>query len=407
MRAAWAVRLAVLLLPAAAAAPVEEIDLDLPPSERWSAFAKKYRKDIVARCQHMGKMYMRGLGEEVTARWVKAAPLDDEMRAEYEGMIKAVDHPSVTLDCLVITDMWQAVNSPSLECTGLLAAMPNGTVIHGRNIDYDTAKVAQKAMSTGAGVGGNTFFDGVLKKGGKPIAEFLALAGSLGTHTGMRLGAYSVNSNARLINNRMLENLKAQEAGARNFPWVLRKMLETVPDFDLAVQLMEKAELNAPNYFIFAGSEPYQGAVVTKDRLGHREPTTPPTQRLSKEKGIWYLVQTNDDLLSPPEDNRRGSALVRLSGSRQSLVDEDFVLNEMQTPPIKNSDTLVTWVANPRAGTHRLLMRPGGDILGGLASKVFHRTFHIPMPQDLPKGGGGAAKKDSGSSALRGSLGTE
>lgn len=386
----WLAALLLLLLsPAAAAADPgyaqEEIDLDLPPSERWVAFATKYRDVIINKCKSMGVMYQASLGQEITSRWVKSAHMDADLRAEYESLIRIANHPEVTLDCLVITDMWQAVDAPTFGCTGLLAAMPNGTVLHGRNIDYDVQQMAKQTAKTHAGIGGNKMVDLVLKKGGEPIVSMLAQVGSMGTHTGMRLGRYSVNSNARLKNNKMMDNLQALEAGGRNFPWVLRRLLETQTDFASAVQTIETTDLSAPNYFIFAGAGPYEGAIVTKDRLGTHEASTPPTQRLDAAKGVWHLVQTNDDLLSPPEDNRRGTALMRLGSSQQSRVDMDFVQGEMQSSPVFNSDTILTWVGNPSAGTHRVIMKSSSALGAGLASKVLHRALHMPMPQDLPK----------------------
>lgn len=402
MRSALAL---LLLLPSATssgALPVEEIDLDLPPSERWVAFAQKHRSGIIAHGMHFCKMFEVALGKDIAARWVKAAPLDADLRAEYESIVRVVNHSDVTLARLVLGDMWQAVNSPIFGCSGVLMAMPNGTVLHGRNIDYDGIEVIRQATATGAGMGGTSMYDGVFKKGGKAVAEFLASVGSLGIHTGMRVGAYTVNSNARLFNNSMLDNLRAHEAGGRNFPWEIRKLLETVPDFHSAVSYIENVKLNAPNYFIFAGTGPYEGAVVTKDRLGNREPSTPPTQRLDQAKGVWHLVQTNDDLLSPPADARRGAALLRLSKSRQSQVSMDFVQHEMQSLPVMNSDTLLTWVANPRTGEHRVLERSAEELGMGMASKVIHKALGIPMPQELPRKPAAAER-----ALLRGSLETE
>mmetsp|Transcript_34529 Transcript_34529/g.107250 ORF Transcript_34529/g.107250 Transcript_34529/m.107250 type:complete len:407 (+) Transcript_34529:78-1298(+) len=378
--------------------PVEEINLDLPPAQRWTAFAQKYRQDIIERCTGMGVLYQKSLGDDIAARWVKGATLSSELRAEYDDLVRTVDHSDVTFDRLVLSDMWSAVDAPSFGCTGLLAAMPNGTVIHGRNIDYDLMEMQEQAQKVGVMPAGGRMFEGVFTRGGRPIANFIAMSGSLGIHTGMRPGAYSVNSNARLPNDTMLENLAAHEAGGRNFPWVVREMLQTVPDFGSAVRMMEATELNAPNYFIFAGAGPYEGAIVTKDRLTTHQPWTPPTQRLSKAEGIWHLVQTNDDLTHPPNDARRGAALLRLSQSRQSQVSMAFVQREMEASPTTNSDTLLTWVADPHAGLHTVFRRSQQEIMGGFMNKMLHRKLHIPMPQDLHE-----SSAPRGRSALRGS----
>eukprot|EP00420_Gonyaulax_spinifera_P025587 CAMPEP_0197911202 /NCGR_PEP_ID=MMETSP1439-20131203/72388_1 /TAXON_ID=66791 /ORGANISM="Gonyaulax spinifera, Strain CCMP409" /LENGTH=180 /DNA_ID=CAMNT_0043532915 /DNA_START=64 /DNA_END=602 /DNA_ORIENTATION=- len=123
----------------------EYIDLDLPPSQRWVGFAAKYRDDFIGRATSTGIMYEGNLGEEVSERWFKAAPVGEELMAEYKSIVDTVQDPDVTLRRLVISDMWHAVHAPSFECTGLLAAMPNGTVVHGRNIDYDMIMTMDKS----------------------------------------------------------------------------------------------------------------------------------------------------------------------------------------------------------------------------------------------------------------------
>mmetsp|Transcript_61445 Transcript_61445/g.190839 ORF Transcript_61445/g.190839 Transcript_61445/m.190839 type:complete len:406 (+) Transcript_61445:89-1306(+) len=381
----------VLLLLAARASdlvPTEVIDLDLPPEERWRDFALRHRDEIVAKSQGMGVLYERALGPAVAARWMAAAPVSEELLAEYRSFVKYVDHPDVTLQRLVLTDMWHAVGAPTFACTGLLAATPNGTVIHGRNVDYESDKLAEMAERLGVELrGGGGFYDGIFLRGGQPVVSFVGSVGNLGIHTGMRIGAWSWNSNARIAPNNMTANLLATESGSLNFPWVSRKYLLEIPDFASAVQAFSNTSFNAPNYFILAGSGPFQGAVITVDRGGVREPETPPVQMLSKERGVWHLVQTNDDLLHPPVDARRGTALARLAQSPQAQVTEAFVLGEMKASPVMNSDTLLTWIANPGAGTHRTLPRTSAQIAMGAAEKAVHRMLHIPMPQDLPRSG--------------------
>jgi len=374
------------------ALPAEAIDLDLPPGERWRSFAQKYRAEIISKAAVSGSAYERGLGTVVDS-WMKVAPVSDEYMAEYRSIVEVVNHPEVTLQRLVLTDMWHAVHAPGFECTGLLAAMPNGTVIHGRNIDYDVEAMAKQAAKAPKRADlpeprAGSFWEGTFLRGGKPIVSFVAQIGSLGIHTGMRLGGgWSFNSNARLVENNMTANLLATEQGSLNFPWVARKYLVEVPDFDSAVRAFNSTSFNAPNYFILAGAGAYEGAIVTVDRGGVRVPGTPPVQTLSQEKGVWHLVQTNDDLLHPAADARRGAALARLARSPQVEVGEDFVLREMRASPTTNSDTLLTWIANPGAGTHRTLPRTSAQIAMGAAEKAVHRMLHIPMPQDLPRFG--------------------
>jgi len=371
------------------ALPAEAIDLDLPPGERWRSFAQKYRAEIISKAAVSGSAYERGLGTVVDS-WMKVAPVSDEYMAEYRSIVEVVNHPEVTLQRLVLTDMWHAVHAPGFECTGLLAAMPNGTVIHGRNIDYDVEAMAKQAAKAPKRADlpeprAGSFWEGTFLRGGKPIVSFVAQIGSLGIHTGMRLGGgWSFNSNARLVENNMTANLLATEQGSLNFPWVARKLLLEVPDFDSAVRAFNSTSFNAPNYFILAGAGSYEGVVITADRGGRLLPGTPAVQSLSAERGVWHLVQTNDDLTEAPLDARRGLALSRLAQQGQSRVSEAFVLQQMKQSPTTNSDTLLTWVANPSRGTHRTILRTREQVAAGLMDKLMHRAMHLKMPQDLP-----------------------
>mmetsp|Transcript_61446 Transcript_61446/g.190843 ORF Transcript_61446/g.190843 Transcript_61446/m.190843 type:complete len:411 (+) Transcript_61446:89-1321(+) len=394
----------VLLLLAARASdlvPTEVIDLDLPPEERWRDFALRHRDEIVAKSQGMGVLYERALGPAVAARWMAAAPVSEELLAEYRSFVKYVDHPDVTLQRLVLTDMWHAVGAPTFACTGLLAATPNGTVIHGRNVDYESDKLAEMAERLGVELrGGGGFYDGIFLRGGQPVVSFVGSVGNLGIHTGMRIGAWSWNSNARIAPNNMTANLLATESGSLNFPWVSRKYLLEIPDFASAVQAFSNTSFNAPNYFILAGAGSYEGVVITADRGGRLLPGTPAVQSLSAERGVWHLVQTNDDQLEPPLDARRGAALTRLARSPQSQVSMDFVERQMLAEPTTNSDTLLTWIANPGAGTHKTIPRSMVHVMEGLASKLWHKAMHLPMPQDLPPTKRPPGAKAQGSSFL-------
>jgi len=379
----WAAA-ALLLTAQAAVASVEVIDLDLPPEERWRNVALKYRSMIIARAAFLGRTYEFQIGPADLARWVKAAPVSDELMAEYKGIVRHVNDPQVTLERLIILDMWHAVEAPTFGCSGLLAAMSNGTVIQGRNLDYDSKVQGQKIAETVihdsivqtqkiaktiaktvmspflslAQVEVQATFDGLLVRAGRPIASFIGVGGSLGMHTGIRLGdgpgtGWSIQSNARIAPNNHTLNLLATEAGSKNFPWLIRQFLQEVPDYKSALESVLAMNVNAPNYFILAGAGPYQGAVVTKDRGGLQLPDTPPPRYLSAERGVWYLLQTNDDVNKEPIDDRRNTELKRLSGLTQDGASEAFVLAEMMSPPLQNWQTLITWMANPAAGTCR------------------------------------------------------
>ena len=66
-------------------------------------------------------------------------------------------------------------------------------------------------------------FDGVLVRAGMPIVSCMGVGGSLGMHTGIRLGdgpgtGWSIQSNARIVPNNHTFNLLAADAGSKIFP---------------------------------------------------------------------------------------------------------------------------------------------------------------------------------------------
>merc|ERR1719414_2696091 len=118
--------------------------------------------------------------------------------------------------------------------------------------------------------------------------------------------------------------------------------METVPDFETAVQQLYTSNFMAPQYFVVAGPEPYQGAVITIDRASEHLPETPPIMRLSADKPMtkdgpegqgWHLYQPNDDINGIPVDNRRYAEELRLHSATQQLVDIPWVMTELTTEP--------------------------------------------------------------------------
>merc|ERR1712032_1521266 len=96
-----------------------------------------------------------------------------------------------------------------------------------------------------------------------------------------------------------------------------------------AVTALSTANFMAPMYFILAGPKPWQGAVLSIDRGGKQLPGTPDIQRLDVKKGVWHLLQTNDDSNKGAEDSRRIIEKRKLRMLSQSDVNEDLLIKQM------------------------------------------------------------------------------
>ena len=73
------------------------------------------------------------------------------------------------------------------------------------------------------------------------------------------------------------------------------QVLTTAKSYAEAVNMLKKESLTAPVYFITAGSQPNQGAVLTRDRNKLADAFSLNTSDIDIQEPAnrWYLLQTN------------------------------------------------------------------------------------------------------------------
>ena len=69
-------------------------------------------------------------------------------------------------------------------------------------------------------------------------------------------------------------------------------MLTSAQSYDDAINQLKQEALSAPVYFISAGSQPNQGAIITRDRNFLRK-FLPLNVSLTLDPNSWYLLETN------------------------------------------------------------------------------------------------------------------
>jgi hypothetical protein len=106
-----------------------------------------------------------------------------------------------------------------------------------------------------------------------------------------------------------------------------------------------------------AGSKPYEGAVLTIDRLGKHEDFTPEPVRLAERPGTaWHIVQTNDDLDKMAYDHRRPLEERKLQKMDQDEVDVDHMWEHMHSFPLKDPFQVYTTVMVPATGYYETIL---------------------------------------------------
>lgn len=164
--------------------------------------------------------------------------------------------------------------------------------------------------------------------------------------TGYKEGAFSISLNQRNPTREpteLLANFGWIASGYSQVASVLRDTLEKCEDFKCAIQKLQNDYTCAPVYFIVAGTEANEGAVISRNQEG---PARGGIQFLNDT--IWYLVQTNQDhfLGDCPERCKAANDNLASLGQNKATVSSvfDTVLN---VAPNLNSQSIYTAVMVP------------------------------------------------------------
>jgi len=167
--------------------PQFEIDLALPPKERFAEVSLHYREGIVSVMNSFFILYPTVayatlfLWEKFYWIWQFTQP---ERYAELEGIVETINHQDLTMAKAVLINQLYELGT---WCTSIVAKQADGTIIHSRNLDYNHGMDQMRSITYRARYvyNGTYVFDAVM------------FAGTLGVYTGMKANAFSVSQNTR------------------------------------------------------------------------------------------------------------------------------------------------------------------------------------------------------------------
>jgi len=197
------------------------------------------------------------------------AKINPEYHRELDGMAGAL---GVSFNSLLVA---QYINELSAFCTSVVAYQADGTIFHGRNMDF----LFEATMR-------NITYEGEFYKNGTKIFTAVMYAGLNGVPTGWR-DEWSVSINNRRPSNRtdpkeLLENISLIFMGYKQNMKLIRDTLQECSTYDCAFQKLAYTPQIAASYYAIAGSSDIKGAVITKDRLGPAH-----IEQLSEDN--WYV----------------------------------------------------------------------------------------------------------------------
>ena len=114
--------------------------------------------------------------------------------------------------------------------------------------------------------------------------------------------------------------------------------------FDECIQRLSTTEIQAPIYYIVAGTDnSMNGAVVTRNQTQVNGPNdSQQVWYLNNSNYGWYLLETNYDHWEPAGDTRRENANKMLQSIGQENVSFETLYQVLSTPPVLAKDTVYT-----------------------------------------------------------------
>ena len=311
------------------------VNLDQDPQYRWTHIVSDYKKEFQGLLKQLKKM----VGPELVA--LASVTGDNAIQyipypynLEIVGVALAGD---VTLgETLLGNLLYEATAYNSSRplwgkaCTSIVAEADNGTVYHGRNLDYSIANYLRNMTIT---------VD--FQSSGKTLYTGTTFVGYVGVLTGQRPHAYTVSLDQRDKGEWWMNVLDALVGGTHAITGFLIR--DTLGDASLsfsdAILRLAYQPLIAPCYLIVGGVKSNEGAVITRDRTGALD-----IWRLEAFKERWFLVETNYDHWGPPppSDDRRDPAIKAVDETGRGNVSAPSLFHVLSLPPVLNNKTAFT-----------------------------------------------------------------
>lgn len=363
MRAAAAL-LVLLCAPLALAdfeAPITQINLDLPPVQRWQGATR----DVLQRHGFdnsfgnvMDTIYAQ-LPQSVLAL---AEPILDDIVSsigdygqEIQGIMDVfTEHGydkqyNMTVGRLM---MMNIIYELTAFCTSIVGQNTNGSIFHGRNLDYNYNGLTNLTYTAQFTSGGAIQYYGT------------AFIGYVGLLTGMRPGAFSVSVDERGLQDPTTDiilNFVSALQGGQSIGFFLRDTLAApYKGYADLINTLNTTRLIAPVYLITAGVNAGEGAVMTRDR-DHADDSQGVANGtwFINPPAAWYRLETNYDhwMPVPNDDNRRDPANDMMTSLGQSNINTDALMKVLGTAPVNNGQTTYSTVMSPGLNLYHTIVR--------------------------------------------------
>ena len=306
------------------------VSLNDPPETRWAHIQSHYAESIQLLAKTYCSQYSTWL-QKALAFILDLHFFTREVKTELKTLVQVTN---ITYAQAAFLNFMYEYNS---YCTSVIVRMENGTILHGRNLDYPMPEIVRQ---TTAEV--DVYQDGVLQY------HMVWWPWYMGMHTAVKPGQFSISLNQRRVGSWLL-NIGAMLFGYRGNCLAVRNAL-ALDSYEAALSYLMKAKTVAGSYDIIAS--PTGGAIITRNRRST-------THYVELQQDAWYLVETNHDWWTPdPQgDNRTAVAEAYLNQVGQKDFTMESMYQLLSQVNVLNPYTIFTSLMVPATGYFSTVIR--------------------------------------------------
>uniref|UniRef100_A0A8B9RL50 Acid ceramidase n=1 Tax=Astyanax mexicanus TaxID=7994 RepID=A0A8B9RL50_ASTMX len=282
------------------------VNLDLPPSERWTHVIKEKKAEVNFRVfTNAGLFVYFFLGE------------------------------------VVLYNIFYEVFT---VCTSVVAEDLKGNLYHARNMDFglfmgwdiknQTWTLTEKLKPLVVNVD--------FQRKSRTVFKSTGFAGYVGVLTGIRPKEFTLTMNERFDVDGGYIGILEWILGKRDGMWMsflTRRVLENATSYKDAQTQLALTKLLAPAYFILGGNQTNQGCVITRTRIN-----TLDIWEIDLRLNRWYVLETNYDHWEQPFflDDRRTPAMKCMNKTTRANISLQTIYDVLSTKPVLNKLTTYT-----------------------------------------------------------------
>lgn len=304
--------------------PAFVLNFNLDPSTRYNEVFEHYKYQII----EMENNMMHAISPSYRNLFINNT--DKFKEANPEAYFSMQSLANITQLPIWQTLLVNAVVDITSFCTSVVGVMTDGSIIHGRNLDFDFPSILQPLV-----------YRSLIQFNGRIIGEGICIAGYIGFYTAIRYDAFSVSYNVRMYPHTNTTEITANilrewEPGVMPTAQAIEAALLHNKTYKDASLYLQSQHVNTPCYVILAGvkhSDANEGIVITRDPYG-----TNHTQELNVAEDIWYLAQGNSDWWKEYDARYEATVSYLKTLGRNNLTMESLVTE------VLNKTGVIQWV---------------------------------------------------------------